>query len=106
MDAFVAKLGADPFPVEQPKIAPELLALLGEQARIVRAGEVTFDAATWGRLQAQVVDHLRANGTVTVAEVRDLQGTSRKYALAVLEHLDDLKITRRQGDERVLLAVS
>jgi selenocysteine-specific elongation factor len=104
MDAFVARMESDPFPVEQPKIAPELLALLGEQARIVRAGEVTFDAATWARLQAQVVDHLRANGKVTMAEVRDLQGTSRKYALAVLEHLDDLKVTRRQGDERVLLA--
>jgi selenocysteine-specific elongation factor len=106
MDAFVVKLGADPFPVEQPKIAAELLALLGEQARIVRAGDVTFDAATWDRLQAQVVGHLRANGTVTVAEVRDMQGTSRKYALAVLEHLDDLKVTRRQGDERVLLSAS
>jgi selenocysteine-specific elongation factor len=104
MDAFVATLALDPFPTEQPKIAPELLALLGEQARIIRAGDVTFDAATWARLQAQVVDHLRANGKVTMAEVRDLQRTSRKYALAVLEHLDDLKVTRRQGDERVLLA--
>jgi selenocysteine-specific elongation factor len=104
MDAFVARLESDPFPVEQAKIAPELLALLGEQARIVRAGEVTFDAATWARLQAQVVDYLRANGKVTMATVRDLQGTSRKYALAVLEHLDALKVTRRQGDERVLLA--
>jgi selenocysteine-specific elongation factor len=103
MDAFVSKLASDPFPVEQPKIAPELLALLGEQAKIVRAGDVTFDAPTWTRLQTQVVDHLRANGVVTVAQVRDMQGTSRKYALAVLEHLDDLKITRRQGDERVLL---
>ena len=105
MDAFVAKLATDPFPAEQPKIAPELLALLSERAQVVRAGDgVTFDAVTWDRLQTQVVDHLRAHGKVTVAEVRDMQGTSRKYALAVLEHLDDLKVTRRQGDERVLLA--
>jgi selenocysteine-specific elongation factor len=103
MDAYVARLTSDPFAAEQPTIAPELLALLSEQANVVRAGEVTFDAATWDRLQEQVVDHLRANGKVTVAEVRDMQGTSRKYALAVLEHLDDLKVTRRQGDERVLL---
>ena len=107
MDSFVAKLAADPFPAEQPRVAPELLALLSEQAKVVRAGDgVTFDTATWDRLQAQVIDHLRANGKVTVAEVRDMQGTSRKYALAVLEHLDDLKVTRRQGDERVLLAAS
>jgi len=35
--------------------------------------------------------------------VRDLLGTSRKYAQALLEHLDEEKITRRVGDERVLL---
>ncbi len=107
MDEFVAKLASDPFPLEQPKVAPELMALLSEHAKVVRAGDgVTFDAATWARLQAQVVEHLQVNGNVTVAEVRDMQGTSRKYALAVLEHLDDLKITRRQGDERVLLTVT
>lgn len=104
MDAFLAKLASDPFSTEQFKIAPELLALLSDRAQIVRAGDgITFDAATWNRLQAQVVNHLRTHGKVTVAEVRDMQGTSRKYALAVLEHLDDLKVTRRQGDERVLL---
>jgi selenocysteine-specific elongation factor len=39
---------------------------------------------------------------VTVAQFRDRFQTSRKYALAVLEHLDERKITRRVGDARVL----
>ena len=34
--------------------------------------------------------------------VRDLFDTSRKYALALMAHLDERKITRRVGDERVL----
>jgi Elongation factor SelB, winged helix len=34
--------------------------------------------------------------------VRDLFGTSRKYALSLLEHLDDEHITRRNGDVRGL----
>ncbi|MCI0888410.1 MAG: SelB C-terminal domain-containing protein, partial [Chloroflexi bacterium] len=51
----------------------------------------------------RVTDHLRQHGKVTVAEVRDMFGTSRKYALAVLEHLDEEHVTRRVGDERVLL---
>jgi selenocysteine-specific elongation factor len=38
-----------------------------------------------------------------VAKVRDLLGTSRKYSLAILEHMDEEHVTRRQGDERVLL---
>ncbi|MEE9323948.1 MAG: SelB C-terminal domain-containing protein, partial [Dehalococcoidia bacterium] len=36
------------------------------------------------------------------AQVRDILNTSRKYALALMEHLDQVKITRRVGDERVL----
>ena len=104
MDAFVAKLAADPFPEKQPTISPQLLGLLSEQGRVVRAVEgVVFDSETYARLEKTVVDHLRATGKVTVAETRDMLGTSRKYSLALLEHLDDVKITRRQGDERVLL---
>ena len=38
---------------------------------------------------------------MTVAQVRDEFGTSRKYALALMERLDELKITKRVGDERV-----
>jgi selenocysteine-specific elongation factor len=38
---------------------------------------------------------------VTVGQFRDRFGTTRKYALAVLEYLDDKKITRRRDDARV-----
>jgi selenocysteine-specific elongation factor len=51
---------------------------------------------------ARVRAHLEREGTVTLAQVRDLFGTSRKYAQALLEHLDEQRITRRVGDERVL----
>jgi selenocysteine-specific elongation factor len=37
-----------------------------------------------------------------VGQVRDGFNTSRKYALALLEYLDDQRITKRVGDERVL----
>jgi selenocysteine-specific elongation factor len=40
--------------------------------------------------------------TITLAQVRDLFGTSRKYAQAILEYLDETRVTRRVGDERVL----
>jgi selenocysteine-specific elongation factor len=45
---------------------------------------------------------LKKEGSITVAEVRDLFSTSRKYALAVMEHLDAVGITARKGDKRVL----
>ncbi len=104
MDAFVAALERDPFPAESPEIAPDLLALLSEQGRVVRASQgVVFDAATYARLEGEVAALLRANGKATVAEARDLLGTSRKYTLALLEAMDDRKVTRRSGDERTLL---
>jgi selenocysteine-specific elongation factor len=49
-----------------------------------------------------VIDHLQAHGTLTVAEFRDIFGTTRKYALALLEHLDTKRITVRDGDFRKL----
>jgi selenocysteine-specific elongation factor len=39
---------------------------------------------------------------MTVAEIRDLLGTSRKFAVPICEHLDAIGLTRREGDTRVL----
>ncbi|MCH7607799.1 MAG: selenocysteine-specific translation elongation factor [Chloroflexi bacterium] len=104
MDDYVAALAAEPFPAQQPPITPELLALLVDQRRVVRATDgIAFDAPTYDALAKRITEHLREHGKVTVAEVRDMFGTSRKYALAVLEHLDEEHVTRRVGDERVLL---
>jgi selenocysteine-specific elongation factor len=49
-----------------------------------------------------VVEQIRATGSVTIAQVRDLFGASRKYALALMEYLDEQRVTRRRGDTRVL----
>jgi hypothetical protein len=40
--------------------------------------------------------------TTTVSEFRELIGTSRKYAVPLLEYLDSIRFTRREGDQRVL----
>ncbi|HEX9991554.1 MAG TPA: SelB C-terminal domain-containing protein, partial [Acidimicrobiales bacterium] len=52
---------------------------------------------------AAVVARLLADrpGGVTVAEVRDALGTTRKHALPLLAHLDATGVTRRRGDLRV-----
>ena len=42
-------------------------------------------------------------GSVTVGGMRDRFGSSRKYALAFLEHLDERRVTRREGEGRVLV---
>ena len=104
MDAYVARLADDPFAAEAPAIASDLLGLLAEQRRVVPTGAgVVFERNAYEAIAARVVEHVRERGAATVADVRDLLGTSRKYALALLEHMDDEKVTRRQGDARTLL---
>ncbi len=49
-----------------------------------------------------VKDYIIRNGSISVAQLRDLLNTNRKLAIALIEYLDDLKITKRLGDTRVL----
>jgi selenocysteine-specific elongation factor len=82
---------------------PELLSALMHEGVLVRLSEdVLLLRETYEAMVAGIVEHIRAHGSMTVAQVRDQFGTSRKYALALMERLDELKVTRRIGDERVL----
>ncbi len=81
----------------------ELLAMLLEQGQLVRiGGDVLLRRVDFETMVAQIQAHLAANGSITLAETRDLFQTSRKYAQAVLEELDARRITRREGDARVM----
>jgi selenocysteine-specific elongation factor len=81
----------------------ELLEMLVEQGQLVRLGsDVFLRGEDFAAMVAGITRHLQEKGTITLAETRDLFGTSRKYAQAVLEELDARRITRREGDVRVL----
>ena len=49
------------------------------------------------------MNFLKSKNRINAAQVRDLLDTSRKYAISILEHMDDVKITRRVGDYRQLI---
>jgi len=108
IDAFLKSLSQSPYAPPSNLIPePDLLNLLIERHEVVKvSNEVVFSASAYSEMVERVTSYLRANGRVTIAEVRDMFETSRKYALALLEHLDQAKITRRVGDERVLHRVS
>ena len=97
---LLAEFAASPYAPPTPKIDAELLAYLVEQNQLVRVAEdVVFLAEPYAEMLAWVRDQI-ASGSLTVAAMRDRFRTSRKYALALLEHLDERKITRRVGDTR------
>ena len=82
---------------------PELLQALADQGQIVRVNEdVVYLKSAYEEMAARVIELARANGEVTISDVRELFSTSRKYTLALLEHMDRLQVTRRVGDNRVL----
>ncbi len=105
VDAYLTLLASDPFspPTDDPLDA-EVLNLLDEQGRVVKVNEtVVFTADAYERMVELITAHIRDNGEISVANVRDILGTSRKYALALMDYLDQQRITRRVGDARVLL---
>jgi selenocysteine-specific elongation factor len=69
------------------------------------AGEVYLHSDAVAEMRRLVTDRLSAGGPgLTVAEIRDLLGTTRKYAVPLCEYLDRSGVTRREGDLRLLAA--
>jgi selenocysteine-specific elongation factor len=84
-------------------VGGEVLQALIEQGRILKFTDgVLFTREAYEEGVQRLVTYMRERGTMTVSEARNVLNTSRKYILPLLEHLDALRITRRQGDERVL----
>jgi len=101
---FLRALQENPYsPPGDIALEPDLLNLLIEQQQVVKVSDgVVFSTAAYEEMVNKVTAYAKAKGKVTLAEVRDMLGTSRKYAQALLEYMDERKITRRIGDERVL----
>ena len=63
---------------------------------------VVFATSAYREMTDKIIERIRASGSITVAEARTMFDTSRKYILPLLEYLDQQRITRRVGDDRVL----
>ena len=103
-DEYIRALESEPYsPPTDLSLDPELLAMLIESGDVVKVNDtVVFAASAYREMVDKVIVHAREHGKITVAEGRDLLDTSRKYILPLLEYLDQRRITRRIGDERVL----
>ncbi|MDE2919157.1 MAG: selenocysteine-specific translation elongation factor [Chloroflexota bacterium] len=81
-----------------------LAAALAQDGRLVLlAPDIALSRDTYAVWLRAVRDLFGTAPSVTVREVRDALGTSRKYALALLEYLDSRAVTRRVGDARLWL---
>jgi selenocysteine-specific elongation factor len=104
VDGYVSALKAEPFsPPTDRRLPEQLVAYLVEAGLVIDAGGgVVFTQEAFDEMTRLVVDRLRLKGTITMGEVRDLLGSSRRYVQPFLEELDRRHVTMRRGDERLL----
>ena len=111
---LAALLGSDG---REPRADPDLAEAAGLSVidagerlkRLTRAGQAVrvsrnqhFHPEPLAELEAQVIAICERDGEATLAGVRDELRTTRKYAQALLEHLDSTKVTVRRGDAHAL----
>jgi len=106
--ALYKSFDASPF---SPPSVKDSLAIVGEEIfsalvaldqLVVVSNDVVFRRRVYDQMVEEICNLIKENGTITAGEVRDYFKTSRKYVLSLLEHMDQEKITVREGDFRKL----
>jgi selenocysteine-specific elongation factor len=86
----------------EPPRARTLLEMLIRQSKLVRIGaDLVFHRTALESLRGRLAPH--KGHRLSVPQFKDLAGVSRKYAIPLLEYLDRERVTRREGDDRVVL---
>lgn len=87
---------------ERADLKQVLDSMLSGGELVMLSPQICYGSAAYARACAAAQAHFAENETLTLAQMRDLLDTSRKYALAVLEYFDKTGITKKEGDFRRL----
>jgi selenocysteine-specific elongation factor len=91
-------------PVETKRAEKLLQILLREKSLVRVSPELIFHREALGRLKEMLGTHKKTKSErISVPGFKELTGITRKYAIPLLEYLDRERVTRRAGDERVIL---
>jgi len=100
--SFAAVL--EKLPVESQRAQKILQILLREKVLVKVAEDLVFHRTAVARLREMLAKYKRDRGQrLPIPAFKDLTGVTRKYAIPLLEYLDREHVTRRVGDERVIL---
>ncbi|PKM84562.1 MAG: selenocysteine-specific translation elongation factor [Firmicutes bacterium HGW-Firmicutes-11] len=96
------------FSVEKDKVlAREILEAMASEGTLKKINYQNFmHKKYWEEAMRLFRSHMEKEGSITLAEYRDLLGASRKYAVMILEYLDEQKITVLTNDSRTLVSGS
>ncbi len=80
----------------------EIVTALQRMGKLVRiTADLSLDKGVHDALVDRIRGHLRETGTIDVQALKTMTGLTRKFAVPLLEHLDQLQVTLRQGDTRI-----
>jgi selenocysteine-specific elongation factor len=98
--ALVSALDTSPFAPPEPSDIALARALVREGV-LVDVDGIVFTASAVEHAKRLIRDHLDAHETMTVADARNVLGSTRKYVVPLLEYFDRQGVTRRRGDVRI-----
>ena len=85
------------------QVVPKLVDLAVSEGQLVRiSAEIILHHDTEQRVRGIIIEQLASGAGLTLSQIRELLGTTRKYAVPLCEYLDAEGITRREGDIRKL----
>ena len=86
---------------------PQLVQLACDQGLVIRlSDDILVHCTVIDNIKRQLTDLLEQGQGITMSDLRQHLGTSRKYAIPLLEYLDKIGFTRRDGDLRFLVDAS
>ncbi len=94
-------LGA--LPVDRARAQKIVTLLLRDKVLVKLADDLVFHREPLAELKQKMAVYKTSSAKIDVGKFKDLTGVSRKYAIPLLEYLDRERVTRRVGDERVIL---
>lgn len=90
-------------PLDKARAQKIVTLLMRDRVLVKLADDLVFHRDALADLRRRLADFKTKSAKIDVTKFKDLTGVSRKYAIPLLEYLDRERVTRRVGDERVIL---
>ena len=90
-------------PVDKVRAQKIVTLLLRDRVLVKLSDDLVFHRDALAALRSQIIAQKTKTPKLNVANFKDLFGITRKYAIPLLEYLDRERVTRRVGDERIIL---
>jgi selenocysteine-specific elongation factor len=90
-------------PVDRARAQKLVTLLLRDRVLVKLADDLVFHQTALQELRRILAGYKSTSAKIDVGKFKDLTGVSRKYAIPLLEYLDRERVTRRVGDERIIL---